>query len=47
MAKKSNGTQKLVVFYGNSYFYGTRIIVNGCYWNTCKGLCLHGYPDPY
>jgi len=29
-------TQKLLVFQGNSYSYRTHIIVNGCYWNTCK-----------
>jgi len=23
-------------FRGKSYSYRTRIIVNGCYWNTCK-----------
>jgi len=34
--KKRNCTQKLFVFQGNSYSYITRIIVNGCCWNTWK-----------
>jgi len=34
--KKRNCTQKLLVFQGNLYLYRTRIIVNGCYWNTCR-----------
>ena len=36
MANKRNGTQKLIVFQGNSYSHRTRIIVNGCYWDRCK-----------
>jgi len=34
IVKKRNCKQKLLAFQRNSY--RTRIIVNGCYWNTCK-----------
>jgi len=50
-SENRNCTQKLVVFQGNSCSYRTRIIVNACYWNTCKLVFTmthtHWYPDSY
>jgi len=49
--KRGTVHKTLLEFRGNSYSYRNRIIVNGCYWNTCKLVFIithtHGYTDSY